>query len=109
MQLARLHVFSLFILIRFSTKQDEVANHRRVHYANQREQDRTRQYTYLCLLFFYVLPHQRGSRSFGAKNNDPLEEFVFVGLFERLYQPGGVRGKPQRAGKKILFIDEILQ
>jgi hypothetical protein len=35
---------------------------------------------------------------------------VFVGLFERLYQPEwGVRGKPQRAGKTILFIDEILQ
>jgi hypothetical protein len=26
----------------------------------------------------------RGSRSFGAKNNDPWEVFVFIGLFERL-------------------------
>jgi hypothetical protein len=25
-----------------------------------------------------------GSRSFGAKNNDPWEVFVFIGLFERL-------------------------
>jgi len=25
----------------------------------------------------------RGSRSFGAKNNDPLEVIVFAGLFER--------------------------
>jgi hypothetical protein len=51
-----------------------------------------------------------GSRSFGAKNNDPLEVFVFVSLFERLSQPEwGVRGKPQRAGKKTLFMDEIPQ
>jgi hypothetical protein len=27
---------------------------------------------------------RRGSRSFGAKNNDPLEVLVFIGLFERL-------------------------
>jgi hypothetical protein len=26
----------------------------------------------------------RGSRSFGAKNNNPLEVLVFIGLFERL-------------------------
>ena len=52
----------------------------------------------------------RGSRSFGAKNNDLLEVFVFVSLFERLYHPEwGVRGKPQRAGKKTLFMDEIPQ
>ncbi len=43
----------------------------------------------------------RGSRSFGAKNNDPLEVFVFTGLFERLFWLGwGVRGKPQRWGRK---------
>ena len=34
----------------------------------------------------------RGSRSFGAKNNDPLEVIVFPGLFERLSWLGrGVR------------------
>ena len=27
---------------------------------------------------------RRGSRSFGAKNNDPLEVLVFTGFFERL-------------------------
>jgi hypothetical protein len=30
----------------------------------------------------------RGSRSFGAENNDPLEVFVFTGLFERLFWLG---------------------
>src|SRR5687768_3627430 len=42
-----------------------------------------------------------GSRSFGAKNNDPLEAIVFPGLFERLSWPGwGVRDERQRWGSK---------
>ena len=43
----------------------------------------------------------RGSRSFGAKNNDPLEVFVFTCLFERLFWLGrSVGHKPQRWGRK---------
>jgi hypothetical protein len=34
-----------------------------------------------CDLAAFPIP---GSRSFGAKNNDPLEVFVFTDLFERL-------------------------
>jgi hypothetical protein len=52
---------------------------------------------------FEPLLNQRrwGSRSFGAKNDDPLEAFVFTHLFERLSWLGwGVRGKPQRRGSK---------
>ena len=35
---------------------------------------------------FCQLPEHRkgGSRSFGTKNNDPLEVFVFIGLFDLL-------------------------
>ena len=43
----------------------------------------------------------RGSRSFGAKNNDPLEAFGFTGLVERLSGlERSVRDKPQRWGRK---------
>jgi hypothetical protein len=42
-----------------------------------------------------------GSRSFGAKSNDPLEVIVFPGLFERLSLLGwGVRDEWQRWGRK---------
>ena len=42
-----------------------------------------------------------GSRSFGAKNNDPLEVLVFTSLFEKIPWLGwGVRDKPQRWGRK---------
>jgi hypothetical protein len=45
----------------------------------------------------YTAQPLRGSRSFGAKNNDPLEVIVFTGLFERLFWLGwGVCDKPQR-------------
>jgi hypothetical protein len=38
-----------------------------------------------------------GSRSFGAKNNDPLEVFVFIGFFKRLFWLGwSVGAKPER-------------
>jgi hypothetical protein len=36
------------------------------------------------VVFCPVAKQSPGSRSFGAKNNDPLEVFVFIGLFERL-------------------------
>jgi hypothetical protein len=43
----------------------------------------------------------RGSRSFGAKNNDPLEAIVFAGLLERLsWLWWGIRAKPLRWGRK---------
>src|SRR5215510_13210495 len=42
-----------------------------------------------------------GFRSFGAKNNDPLEVFVFTWRFERLFWRGrSVGHKPQRWGRK---------
>ena len=42
-----------------------------------------------------------GSRSFGAKNNDPLEVLVFPGLFERLSWLGwSVRDERQRWGRQ---------
>ncbi len=42
-----------------------------------------------------------GSRSFGAKNNDPLEVIVCPGLFERLSWLGwGVRDERQQWGRK---------
>jgi len=43
----------------------------------------------------------RGSRSFGAKNNDPLEVIVFTDHFERLSWPRwGVSDKQPRWGRK---------
>jgi hypothetical protein len=43
-----------------------------------------------------------GSRSFGAKNNDPLEVFVFVSLLDRLFWLlWGARAKPLRWGRKL--------
>jgi hypothetical protein len=43
----------------------------------------------------------RGSRSFGAKSNDPLEVIVFPGLFARFSGLGwSVRDERQRWGSK---------
>jgi hypothetical protein len=45
-----------------------------------------------------TVPHSTGgSRSFGAKNNDPLEVLVFTGVFERPFWLGyDVRDKAQQ-------------
>jgi hypothetical protein len=62
---------------------------RRVRVQNSAELDRHSQ------------THIRGSRSFGAKNNDPLEVFVFTRLLERLFWLGrSVGHKPQRWRRK---------
>jgi hypothetical protein len=46
------------------------------------------------------------SRSFGTKNNDPLEAIVFIGLFERRSWVGGAYETNRRGGEENLF-DEL--
>jgi hypothetical protein len=48
----------------------------------------------------------RGSHSFGAKNNDPLEVLVCSGLFERLSWPGCTR-RTAAVGKTTQVMGEI--
>jgi hypothetical protein len=46
-----------------------------------------------------------GSRSFGAKNNDLLQVFVFTSLFERFFWlRWGIRGQAAEVWKKTLFV-----
>ena len=50
----------------------------------------------------------RGSRSFGAKNNDLLQVFVFTSLFERFsWLRWCIRGQAAEVWKKTLFVGEI--
>ena len=48
----------------------------------------------------------RGSRSFGAKDNDLLEAIVFIGLLERRSWVGGAYETNRRGGEENLF-DEL--
>jgi hypothetical protein len=52
--------------------------------------------------------YKRGPRSFGAKNNDPLEVFVFIGLFESPLLTWVERTRQTaEVGKRTLFMGEI--
>jgi hypothetical protein len=52
-----------------------------IHIASEADRDAL---VRLAVAFRDHVGESRGSRSFGAKNNDPLEVFVFTAFFERL-------------------------